>query len=95
MCLTLKYWSVTVGNCLDLPQVDNGQISYDFPPFPMRPYGTIANYTCDDGYLLSGDDTTRECIDSVWSGSAPNCGKQVNTSINSHKLSNQRISIVV
>ncbi len=38
-----------------------------------RTVNTVANYSCNIGYTLSGD-TTRTCVsDRQWSGSAPLC----------------------
>ena len=34
--------------------------------------GSVATYTCNDGYLLFGD-KTRTCRDGMWSGTEPVC----------------------
>lgn len=57
-----------VVRCGILPNPRNGQVSTDDPPT----YGTQANYTCDEGYVLLGT-SSRLCQDSQWSGSPPEC----------------------
>lgn len=38
-----------------------------------RTIGTVANYSCDDQFLLSGD-VQRTClVNGTWSGDAPDC----------------------
>ena len=38
--------------------------------------GTVAEYSCDSGYLLSGN-RTRTCLDpGIWSGNAPTCERE-------------------
>ncbi|XP_064386138.1 mucin-2-like isoform X3 [Halichondria panicea] len=56
--------------CLSLPPPTNGGVSYTDPTLGD---GTVATYTCDTGYTLDGDTTTRTCGSGVWSGSAPTC----------------------
>ncbi len=63
---------VPIVTCSALISLTNGDITPD-----SRSVGTVATYTCDTGYTLSGD-TTRTCGSAgVWSGSAPTCqGKE-------------------
>ncbi len=60
------------GQCHHLPPLPNGDISYSFDGFPLRPYGTVATYTCNQGYNLSGD-KNRTCNNSEWLGPMPTC----------------------
>ncbi len=51
----------------------NGVITYTGGPADSRPVNTIATYTCDNGYTLTGG-SFRQCQnDSTWSGTAPTC----------------------
>ncbi len=37
----------------------------------------VATYTCNDGYLLMGDDMMRTCgSERMWSGSEPTCERK-------------------
>ncbi len=59
--------------CSDLSTSTNGMISYNMETVSLRPVGTVATYTCNTGYTLTGD-TTRTCgSDGMWSGKAPTC----------------------
>lgn len=66
--------------CPILPDVQNGNITYEIPDisYEMPPYvqTTKAVYICEDGFVLNGD-SMRECFDidgtGVWSGSEPTC----------------------
>ncbi len=61
------------GPCFDLPQLMNGVIAYTDGLADSRPINTIATYTCDNGYTLTGG-SFRQCQnDGTWSGSAPTC----------------------
>jgi Sushi repeat (SCR repeat) len=33
------------------------------------------NYTCDEGFVISGDDKTRRCVNGLWTGNVPHCGE--------------------
>ena len=63
--------------CPDLTVPANGMISYNMETSSPRPEDTVATYTCDTGYTLSGGITiarTSTCgSDGVWSGSPPTC----------------------
>ena len=62
------------GPCSDLPPLMNGGITYTGGLADSRPINTIATFTCDNGYTLTGGSTTRTCgSDGVWSGFAPRC----------------------
>ncbi|XP_064385961.1 uncharacterized protein LOC135334617 isoform X2 [Halichondria panicea] len=71
-------WTGTVPVCIEifcshLLQIDNGTLSFNgFPMNGTKPNGTVATYTCDDGFNLSGD-ATRICFDGYWTGTEPVC----------------------
>ncbi len=51
----------------------NGGITYTGGLVNSRPINTIATFTCDNGYTLTGG-SARACQnDGTWSGSAPTC----------------------
>ncbi|GBN05169.1 hypothetical protein AVEN_16443-1, partial [Araneus ventricosus] len=51
---------------------DNSQPSEDDDDFEF-PYGTRLKYTCDDGFVLVGEDTLRCGSNSYWTQSIPEC----------------------
>ena len=61
-----------VVRCGVLPNQENGQVSIEDPPA----YRTLANYTCDDGFLLMGE-SSRTCqLNGLWSGMPPLCARK-------------------
>ena len=66
--------------CSDLSSPTNGDIDYGGAGSTnRRSVNTVATYTCDTRYTLTGGSTTRTCeSDGVWSGSAPMCQSKVN-----------------
>ena len=62
------------GTCSDLPPLMNGVIAYTDGLTDSRPINTsIATFTCDNGYTLTGG-SVRACqIDGTWSGSNFTC----------------------
>ena len=57
--------------CPELLNPANGRVSVTGLTF-----GSIANYTCDSGFTLSGD-AQRSCTaGGFWSGSAPVCNRE-------------------
>ncbi len=61
------------GACFDLPPLMNGGITYTGGLADSRPVNTIATYTCDNGYTLTGG-SFRACQNfRTWSGTAPTC----------------------
>ena len=67
------------GPCSDFPRLMNGDITYTDGLVDSRPINTIATFTCDTGYTLSGGIINRTCgSDGVWSGSAPVCQRKWN-----------------
>lgn len=73
MCVCASYYGdvLTIGadsECNDLPNPDNGIVSYD-----SRLEGSIAQYSCNVGFVLEGQ-STRLCQgNGTWSGEEPTC----------------------
>ena len=62
------FWLYTVLECEDLASPANGQVTLNGTAF-----GSIAIYSCDDGYVLNGNEM-RICQSSgEWSGDEPTC----------------------
>ena len=63
------------GPCSDLPPLINGVITVTYTGglVDSRPVNTIATFTCDNGYTLTGG-SFRTCQnDGTWSGIALTC----------------------
>ena len=61
------------GTCFDLPRLMNGDIAYTAGLADSRPINTIATFTCDNGYTLTGG-SVRVCQnDGTWDGITPTC----------------------
>ena len=61
--------TVTVVECCNLDDPDNGQVELS-----NTTVGSTANYTCNQGYIISSGDNNRTCeANGVWSGSPPSC----------------------
>ena len=72
--------------CPDLPRPENGAVVYR-----SVQVGSVAVYSCNDGYVLSGS-ALRTCEgDGSWSGQAPVC----NTGMNPHTLGSCIISLIL
>ncbi|XP_064386180.1 sushi, von Willebrand factor type A, EGF and pentraxin domain-containing protein 1-like isoform X2 [Halichondria panicea] len=74
-------WSSTVRptcelsttTCSDLPAPTNGMIGYNAETMNTRPVNTVATFTCNTRYTVTGD-MTRTCgAGGVWSGTNPTC----------------------
>ena len=67
--------------CPDLPGPTNGRVTFSTDSLAPFTLNTVATYSCDEGYGLSGGSTTRTCgpnavntdPEGTWSGSAPTC----------------------
>ena len=65
----------SIGTCQPLPLVDNGLIAYSVLANENNEYlaGSVANYTCEDGFEIFGM-STRTCQRNMtWSGHEPCC----------------------
>ncbi len=84
ICLS---FSLTAIECLPLPDIENGMISYSTDTSANYSLGTTATYSCNDGYFLSVTESTtvvRTCQDDdgmdavgVFSGQAPRCVRKL------------------
>ncbi|XP_064387965.1 uncharacterized protein LOC135336171 isoform X3 [Halichondria panicea] len=81
---TIGEWTRTTPTCEsitcdDLPAPDNGQISFSIYSTSRHDFGTVATYSCEPGFGLSGGDMSRTCggVGSVtqgtWNGAAITC----------------------
>ncbi len=67
--------------CNELEAIANGTISYA-PDNQGSEYdlGTVATYSCDDGFVLVGPNETRSCMEvetlGEFSGAAPTCERK-------------------
>ena len=63
--------------CSDLAALTNVMIGYNMGASNLRPVDTVATYTCNTGYTLTGG-STRTCgSDGMWSGDVTVCqGKE-------------------
>lgn len=65
--------------CPTLVPPVNGMINYDMDMTTPFDYQTMATYSCNAGYTLSGGNSVRTCGSSPtdgsgqWSGTAPTC----------------------
>ena len=65
--------------CQTLSAPENGQIGYSTSVASEATYGTIATYSCDLGFGLSGGEDVRTCegdgfsLNGMWSGDTPTC----------------------
>ena len=61
-------------DCGDIGDPQNGVVL-----FSSTTYNSVANFSCNTGYNLTGD-TSRTCLSTgVWSGSEPNCTGKLET----------------
>ena len=56
-------------HCPVLDAPTSGQVSH-----PIRAVGSVAAYTCNDGFIFVGGDIRRTCqSDGIWNGTAAIC----------------------
>ena len=63
-----------VQECVALANPSNGKVELSLPPLN----GSVAVYSCDEGYILSGEETITclsnlKTVPGVWSGGPPIC----------------------
>ncbi len=64
--------------CSDLALISNGDIAYNAGSPDNRPFSSLATYSCNPGYTLTGGSRTRLCLSGgIWDGSAPVCEGEV------------------
>ncbi len=65
--------------CPALPDITNGAIVYSTDTLAPYDIGTVATYSCNEGYVLTGGNVERICVDSGdgnddrFNGEAPSC----------------------
>lgn len=70
---------VVVPGCPDLADPENGNIAFTGDALAPFDVGTMATYSCNEGYSLVGDSAVRTCQNGVsiqedfWSREAPTC----------------------
>ena len=69
--------------CASLPALENGNVGVS-----NRTVGSVAMYSCDSGFLISGNPQRNCQADGLWSGQAPLCilGKFVHNIISIRKF---------
>ncbi len=69
----------STGICSDLPSLANGMISYSAGSTNNRPINTLATFSCNPGYTLTGGGLFKHCTsEGSWSGSTPVCQRKWN-----------------
>ncbi|XP_064386824.1 receptor tyrosine-protein kinase erbB-3-like isoform X3 [Halichondria panicea] len=64
--------------CFNLPEIADRNLEYDTKEDPFigtRPNGTVATFTCMDGFILDGTTNTRICLNGGWTGTERVCLK--------------------
>ena len=77
--------------CLPLPPIANGGITYAPDMIPNYELGTVATYSCDAGFVLDfslGGTMMRTCVDDgdndaegIFDGQAPTCVRKFKQSV--------------
>ena len=77
------YFFLSAIECLPLPPIADGAITYALDMVPNYELGTVATYSCDPGLVLDltlGGSVMRTCVDNVdndaegiFDGQAPFC----------------------
>ena len=61
-------YSIVGNKCPDLGLLENGNRSTS-----LRSFGTVVDYSCNDGYQLVGEQTLTCNTDRSWNASSPSC----------------------
>ncbi len=70
----LKLFSSTALECLPLPLIPNGNITYSPDMIADYDVGTVATHTCNEGFTLVAGSENRTClVGGRWSGFTPVC----------------------
>ncbi len=71
LCMQLTFRNIVyflLALCPTLSQIDNGTLIFNSDsPDGSRTNGTVALYSCSDGFMLDGLDN-RTCFNGVWNG---------------------------
>ena len=75
-CTLWQYFTAVVCSELDL---ENGQVNYNESAEFIKLYypGTMASFTCDEGYTLSGSPTSICQADGNWDQTSSHCGNKI------------------
>ncbi len=74
-----NFISHTAITCTSLSPISNGVLAYGPDSTDPFNFGTIASYTCDDGFYLTSGSDVRTCggdgLNTIgsWNGAAPVC----------------------
>ncbi|XP_022606514.1 sushi domain-containing protein 6-like isoform X2 [Seriola dumerili] len=74
ICTTLGRWSsepphcIRSGACLPITKPENGGYTCHPSPCRMFSHGTVIEFFCDEGFVLSGDYNYLTCQDGQWDG---------------------------
>ncbi len=70
------YTTFTAEECLPLPFIPNGVITYGPDMIADYDVGTVATHTCNEGFVRVIGSENRTClVGSRWSGFTPACGR--------------------
>ena len=70
---------LSAGLCDELSDPENGNVNVTRAVDTGVTEGSIADYTCNMGYQLIGEDQTRTCMSNgMWSGEEPTCIRMKN-----------------
>ena len=73
-CNAFDLHSAVTLECPDINDPTNGDISFDGTLNGRTTVGTVATYSCEEGYSLSSETTTRTCAGTgEWSGEDYTC----------------------
>ncbi|XP_020485791.1 sushi domain-containing protein 4 [Labrus bergylta] len=73
-CTTLGLWTsdpphcIRSGACLPLSKPENGGYTCHPTPCRMFSHGTVIEFFCDEGFILTGDYYYLTCLDGQWDG---------------------------
>ena len=62
-------------DCTPLSMITNGTVQYSTEPIASGfiTNGTVATYSCADGYELAGEENRTCLVDGTWTGAEPQC----------------------
>ena len=73
----MKTYILTFASISECPtlSIENGMVQYDRDPSSSAAItgGTVATYSCADGYELVGEEKRTCLVDGTWTGTEPQC----------------------